>query len=84
MAEILYIDAIIGNSFYHITDQDKTNNIIRIIRSWPINSYSSNLIDGDEYLIKVVTKNSCTEYKGKGEYPKGYKVLKDIIGDTDV
>lgn len=84
LSESIYIDILIDNKFYHIQDSDKINDIIRITRYWPINNYSNSIIDGTEYLIKIMTNGDEIEYKGKGIYPKGYQAIINIIGDSDV
>ncbi len=82
MSEIIYIEVAIDNKYYYIHDSDKINNIIRIIRYWPPKSFSSHILDGEEYRIKITTNNETTEYTGRGKYPKGYNFFKKIIGDN--
>ena len=82
MPEIIYIEVAIDNKYYYIHDSDKINNIIRIIRYWPPKSFSSHILDGEEYRIKITTNNETTEYTGRGKYPKGYNFFKKIIGDN--
>ena len=83
LSNILYIELIINNKHYHITDNNKIDYIARIIRNWPLKSFSNRILDGEEYLIKVVANNKETNYIGKGKYPKGYITLKKIIGDNN-
>lgn len=82
MSNILYIEITINNKYYRISDSDKINNIIRIIRHWPIKSFSNHMVDGERYEVKIITNNEITEYIGRGKYPRGYNTLKNVIGDN--
>ena len=82
MSDVLYIEVTIDNKYYYINDIDKINNIIRIIRYWPLKSFSNHILDGEEYWIKIIANNETTEYTGRGKYPEGYIVFKNLIGDN--
>ena len=82
MSDVLYIEVTIDNKYYYINDIDKINNIIRVIRYWPLKSFSNHILDGEAYWVKIVTNNETTEYIGQGKYPKGYITFKNLIGDN--
>lgn len=84
MFDILYIEIKINNNYYKIKDIEKIKNILRIIRTWKTSYYSNKILDGEEYMINIVTKDSNTFYQGKGVFPKNYLKLKQIVGDINV
>ena len=71
---------ILNNKQKEITDE-KINELLRIIRTWENSYQSNNIIDGEEFLIKINTDNKTEIIKGKGKYPENYNLLKSWIGD---
>lgn len=61
--------------------EEKIDNLIKIIRLWKSNYHNSKIIDGESFLIKIVTDEGIDIIKGQGEYPHNYVLLKDWISE---
>ena len=79
MKSIEFIEIKIDNKLYFINNKEKIINLIRIIRNWQQKYESSNVIDGEEFLIKIVCLKEAYVIHGKGSYPKNYLEFKNWI-----
>lgn len=67
---------------YKISDEflEKIKNIIL---PWKREYGSSNIIDDEEFTVKIVSNNEEIIYHGKGYYPFNYQELKDMLGELN-
>ncbi len=59
--------------------EDKLYTFFNIIKLWKGNYYRSNVIDAEEFIIKIYVNDKIDIIKGKGEYPDNYSDFKDWI-----
>ena len=72
--------AVVDNNTITI-DDEKVENLIRIIRTWKNTSLNSNIIDDENYIIKIISNNGEEIIKGKANSTKDYEMFKNWLGD---
>jgi len=75
-------NSILINNQYKKIEQEKIDELFRIIRLWK-NEYSNyKIIDSEKFTIKIVNKNSVDIITGSGKYPDNYTVFKNWIEEV--
>ena len=72
----------LNNKKYEVNDEflEKIKNIIL---PWKREYGTSNIIDDEEFTVKIISNNEEIIYHGKGYYPFNYQELKDVIGELN-
>ena len=71
---------IINNETKQI-EQEKINELLRIIRTWKNNNnVQSKIIDAEKYIIKINTNTETEIIEGYGHLEKNYNLFKTWIG----
>lgn len=72
----------INNNKYKISEL-YLNNLLQIIYLWKNEYGNDNIIDSEEFLIKIETKDNVETFHGKGIFPYNYQELKELLGDIN-
>lgn len=76
--KVIYI-----NGSYKEIKEEAIQNILRFFLTWEETNVSPSIIDGEEYLVEIVSSNNKNKYYGKGKFPKNYwnfkKYLEELI-----
>ena len=67
---------------YEVTDE-LINNIKNTILYWNKEYGNSNIIDLEEFKVKVYADGNIDTYHGKGIYPNNYGYFKKLLGEID-
>lgn len=54
--------------------------LLKFFTNWKSEYYSSDVIDGEEFIVVVKSGDREDVFKGKGEYPKNYNAFKNFLG----
>ena len=55
--------------------------LLDIICLWDYEYSSNNMIDGEQYEIKIFTSTGVDTYTGRGIKPRGYEEVLEIVGE---
>ena len=72
---------ICGNKINEI-DEEKIDELIRILRSWKKEINNTNVVDGDEYVVRIISGDLVDEYNDKLKYPDNYHEFKKWLDDV--
>lgn len=72
---------ICGNKIKEI-DEEKIDELIRILRSWKKEINNTNVVDGDEYVVRIISGDLVDEYNDKLKYPDNYHEFKKWLDDV--
>lgn len=67
------------NGSYKTITEDEFFSLLNYFLSWNAESLTSDIIDGEEYFIKVTAFNEVKEYHGQGTYPANYVQFKSYL-----
>ena len=70
-----------GNKIKEI-DEEKIDELIRILRSWKKEINNTNVVDGDEYVVRIISGDLVDEYNDKLKYPDNYHEFKKWLDDV--
>ena len=69
------------NNVHNIIDDEKIQELIRIIRTWK-SQYKADKINNEEkFIIKIVSLEGIETITGDGNYPSNYILLKEWLGE---
>ena len=63
-------------------DEEKIDELIRILRSWKKEINNTNVVDGDEYVVRIFSGDLVDEYNDKLKYPDNYHEFKKWLDDV--
>ena len=63
-------------------DEEKIDELIRILRSWKKEINNTNVVDGDEYVVRIISGDLVDEYNDKLKYPDNYHEFKKWLDDV--
>lgn len=64
-------------------DKEIIDELFNIICLWKNDYGRSNVIDAEEFIVKVNTVNGTDIFKGKGIFPSNYEVFLRIVGELN-
>lgn len=62
-------------------DKSKLEELLSIICLWKYEYGNSNIIDAEEFTVKVYTNSKIDKFHGKGTYPKNYEAFLNLVGE---
>ena len=69
------------NNVHNIIDDEKIQELIRIIRTWK-SQYKTDIINNKEnFIIKIISSEGIETITGEGDYPSNYILLKEWLGE---
>ena len=72
----------INNKKYQVTDAFMEE-LIQTICLWKPEYGTDEMMDSEEFLVKVKSTDGVEQFHGKGIFPHNYAVLKELLGDAD-
>ena len=72
---------ICGNKIKEI-DEEKIDELIRILRSWKKEINNTNVVDGDEYVVRIISGDLVDTYNDRLKYPDNYHEFKKWLDDV--
>ncbi len=66
-----------------VIEDEQIKRLQDIMLNWKKEYGKSNVIDAEEFQIRIISSNWIEEYHGCGNYPDNYQELKEIIGELD-
>jgi len=73
----------INNKSFLISEYE-IDNLFRIIRLWNKEYINNQIIDSEEFNIKIYSNDKIDTIKGKGNYPNNYNEFKNWLGEVYV
>lgn len=64
-------------------DKRKIEELFNVICLWKNDYGRSNVIDAEEFIVKVNTVNGTDIFKGKGIFPNNYEEFLRIVGELN-
>ena len=74
------LKVILPQKEFSITEE-KIHDLLRIIRNWDNYQKTNNLLDAEEYKIKIKSKKDIVILQNKGTYPENYNLFKKWMGE---
>lgn len=64
-------------------EQNQIEHLLEIISDWKHDYGKSQMIDVEEFFVKIIYEDKIEEYHGQGKYPLNYELFKEEIGNLD-
>lgn len=68
------------NNKNYVIKKEAINQLLGILSGWKYEYGISNVVDAEEFIVKVSSDSQVTSYHGKGIYPNNYDVFRSILG----